>query len=705
VATSSSTLVSLSSSEEEAEEVFRLNPQQKQEREDRKVQRLVLLAKQQRSSDFEADNTEVTCQRVTKSSLRRPSQELIIPAVSVKPMLDIPVMVMGKEGPVDTDTCIPWMEAEVEGENSTSSILVSTCTPVSLKRDSASFESDETRRISNKSRMLPWSHPLTLARDLEVAFSGFERSPIPPAEAPSVKTKSFWTRKSTWAAIVAILLLVIAIVSLSMVFVGQKHTNVGNQDHNKVTTTASFSPTTSPSAAKNKLPKNSSPSHLTQQKTSRSPTFSPTVVPSRVPSFMPTISFSAWGQLGQSIEGTQDRELLGSSLALSRTGRVLVVGARNFTVGNASQVGRLQAFQWNESRWIPRGQVLLGVGPVSHFGFAVALNTEGTVLAVSEPTLGTGSLYRSGSVRIFQWNDARSVWIGIGQISGLDTFDYFGFSLALSGDGTRLVVGSPYHASNRGQVRIFDYNGTAWHLLTSLDGSSNTDWFGWDVASSEDGKLACIGSPHNKNHGGYVRCFKQSANGTSLSQVGDDIINDVVGETESSFDDFFGNSVSISTWNGGHYVAIGAPFKSVKGTKVGLAAVYQLQESQVNAVVRQYYSLVGSPIFGKAANDQLGFVVRLLNGHLLVSSPGSQGEKGQVGFYRWTGTDWQSGSTPIAAEINSSSKQDFGYALGFAQPDNQTFLMAVGAPLAAQPSSSSQQSGIGAAQVFIGVRL
>ena len=46
-------------------------------------------------------------------------------------------------------------------------------------------------------------------------------------------------------------------------------------------------------------------------------------------------------------------------------------------------------------------------------------------------------------------------------IDGEAAGDYSGISVALSSDGTRVAIGAPGNGDNAGQVRIYDWNGTA----------------------------------------------------------------------------------------------------------------------------------------------------------------------------------------------------------------------------------------------------
>ena len=69
--------------------------------------------------------------------------------------------------------------------------------------------------------------------------------------------------------------------------------------------------------------------------------------------------------------------------------------------------------------------------------------------------------------------DGYQAWTQLGSdLDGEATSDQQGSSISLSSDGTTLAVGAYMHDSNKGTVRIYTYNGTAWSQLGSdLDGT------------------------------------------------------------------------------------------------------------------------------------------------------------------------------------------------------------------------------------------
>lgn len=75
-------------------------------------------------------------------------------------------------------------------------------------------------------------------------------------------------------------------------------------------------------------------------------------------------------------------------------------------------------------------------------------------------------------------------------VNGRAAGDYYGFSVALSDDGTVVVIGAPFNddtGSDSGPVRVFKLNGDEWlQLGMDISGERANDRFGSSVALSAD---------------------------------------------------------------------------------------------------------------------------------------------------------------------------------------------------------------------------
>ena len=91
----------------------------------------------------------------------------------------------------------------------------------------------------------------------------------------------------------------------------------------------------------------------------------------------------------------------------------------------------------------------------------------------------------------FQWQDLSTIDIG-------SNGDQVGCDVALSGDGQTMAVGAPWAdvaaGDNRGITRLFGKNGTEWIDFQQIDGPTGNNYFGWSVALSDDGSTLVIGA-------------------------------------------------------------------------------------------------------------------------------------------------------------------------------------------------------------------
>jgi hypothetical protein len=100
-------------------------------------------------------------------------------------------------------------------------------------------------------------------------------------------------------------------------------------------------------------------------------------------------------------------------------------------------------------------------------------------------------------------------------IIGEAAADNLGYSVSLSSDGKKLIVGAPYNdgnGSDSGHARVFQWNGENWiQQNTDIDGEAAGDNCGSSVVISGDGTRVAIGAPKNDGgavNGGHVRVFK-----------------------------------------------------------------------------------------------------------------------------------------------------------------------------------------------------
>lgn len=221
-----------------------------------------------------------------------------------------------------------------------------------------------------------------------------------------------------------------------------------------------------------------------------------------------------WVQKGSSLNGDAANDAFGQSVDISYDGNTIVIGAP-LNLGGLTNGGQMKVFEWSGSAWTQKGSDLYGESSADRFGYSVSMDSTGTNIAVGA-FWNSGNGSKSGHARVFTWSG--SAWTQKGtDIDGEAYDDNSGNAIALNGDGTRIAVGAKGNdgifGTNAvtGQVRVHSWNGSSWNQVGSdIDGESGSDYFGQAVAISADGDIVAGAAHWNSNNGtssGDVRVF------------------------------------------------------------------------------------------------------------------------------------------------------------------------------------------------------
>jgi hypothetical protein len=252
--------------------------------------------------------------------------------------------------------------------------------------------------------------------------------------------------------------------------------------------------------------------------------------------------------------------------------------------------------------------------------------------------------------------------------------DQFGYSVALSGDGTTAIVGAASNDSgsiDHGAVYVFVRNASNWlqqGKLLSTD-FSNYDYFGWSVSISTDGNTAVIGangndSPGVTDHGaGYV--FVRS--GSNWTQQAKLLAND-----GNAFE-HLGTSASIS--GDGNTVLLGAHLESDTGTNSN-GAVYVYTRS--GTTWTQQAKLLAND---KATDDNFGFKTSissdgntaLIGAH--YEDSGGVTANGAAYVFERTGSNWTQQAKLLATDFDTGDV--FGYSVALSSSGNIGLIGAI----------------------------
>ena len=132
---------------------------------------------------------------------------------------------------------------------------------------------------------------------------------------------------------------------------------------------------------------------------------------------------------------------------------------------------------------------------ISGFGDAVALSADGTTMIVGAPFYndGTGSL---GAAIVYRKSTGSSDWEQLGgMIVGSMASDRLGYSVAVSADGSRIAVSLPgvdNPVIEVGKVRVYELTSGDWVQMGSDIETSGGLEFGYDIAMNQNGDVVAI---------------------------------------------------------------------------------------------------------------------------------------------------------------------------------------------------------------------
>ena len=242
------------------------------------------------------------------------------------------------------------------------------------------------------------------------------------------------------------------------------------------------------------------PSTRPSSSPSESPSLWPTTSPSALPTGRPTVSnipsmaptewwYEVRGRLtgGPKVAGIGE---YGQSVSVSRDGNTLAVANLAYD--------KVEMYDNVDNQWLLRGQPIPappGTDPaikVQLVAVVVSISSDGNTVAVG------GSVYddNKGIVRVFQWDG--SAWIQMGQtLLGYSTAwrARFGQSIELSGTSLDLAVGSGI-----GKTTVYHFNGTSSSWIQK--GSNHTEhisrglaWNSDTVSITDGGDYYAVGAP------------------------------------------------------------------------------------------------------------------------------------------------------------------------------------------------------------------
>jgi trimeric autotransporter adhesin len=263
-----------------------------------------------------------------------------------------------------------------------------------------------------------------------------------------------------------------------------------------------------------------------------------------------------------------DGDYFGFSVATSSDGTRVIVGAFNTQIGASQAQG--EAYVYSGTNYGTEKKLAASDGAErDEFGYAVAISGDGTRVIVGAIAAAVGGNPEQGAVYVYSganYATEKRLTASDGLIG-----DSFGTSVAMSSDGTRVIVGANLKivGMNDSQGAAYVYSGVNYATekkLLASDGAAN-DYFGSSVAMSGDGTKVIVGAflkqvgANTQQGEGYVYSGANYATEQRLTA------------SDGAANDNFGFSVTMS--GDGTRVAVGAPYKQVGASaSQGSAYVY-----------------------------------------------------------------------------------------------------------------------------------
>ena len=367
----------------------------------------------------------------------------------------------------------------------------------------------------------------------------------------------------------------------------------------------------------------------------------------------------------------------GTSIAFSTDGSTMAIGASeessNATGVDGNQAdsslpgaGAVYVFARTGTTWAQQAYIKAGVASVGGFGTAIALSSDGSTLLVSAPNEappgGQGAAY---------------VYVRAGTTWALQTRlasptptngDLFGQSVALSADGNTAAIGAYGESSYAGGVHLFTRSGTTWTHEAAIDSTTlqtatpvANDNFGWSVALSSDGAHLAVGAIGRGGSGAVYLFTNGTVDGMPLANA-----NGFTGDN-------FGWQVALS--GDGTVVAVGSPMESDDVQAHASGTVHVFRNGSEDRVHNS----------DAKAGDNFGTSVSLsMDGATLLVGAPSQATGAGAGYLFSHGSSWA--QTALLKASNPEADDNAGTSVAVA---GDAMTMTIGAP-----GESSASSGV-----------
>jgi hypothetical protein len=304
-------------------------------------------------------------------------------------------------------------------------------------------------------------------------------------------------------------------------------------------------------------------------------------------------------------------------------------------------------------------------------GGSVAVSSDGALALVGANSRGDVTI--AGRVKVYTSTGPGAAWTALPDIRPDDggvISDRFGYSLALSSDGSTAVIAAVLSASpipdGPGMVYVFSRTATGWtqeQLIAAPSGMGSS--FGEAIDISSDGRNFVVGAPCAEGSicNGAAYFFSKPIGATSWA------LNTTT-TCAAATGGLCGAAVAIS--GDGTVAAVGQPYyKTVSGSTTTVRPYVHTFQRAGTATTWSYQAALASPD-GDNALTSFGYGDSLAlteSGSILVASASGltvvNGTyvAGGVYTYRFTGTSWGTPSLVVRSASSGSPLRKLGYSV------------------------------------------
>jgi hypothetical protein len=357
----------------------------------------------------------------------------------------------------------------------------------------------------------------------------------------------------------------------------------------------------------------------------------------------------------------------GREVAISKNSSYVVVGATEWDSPSVTNKGAVYAFVHNGSSWVEEQTITSSATVDESFGSGVAVSEDGSYIAVSAYNWNVNL----GAIYVFNHNG--SSWVEQQRLTASDgeSFGLLGIrGVSISDDGSKIATSSYFNNNGEGSVYVFSRTNSSWSEEAILVGSDITpgDFFGWSVAISGNGSYV-VGCSSNWDGPGPIpnqgAAYVFSYNGSSWSE------QQILTTSDAGSDDQIGESVSISS--DGSYIMIGTPKWDGENDDRNSTGASYIFQNNGSSWVEQELKLVGS-LVSLNSGDSFGEDVAISSDGVIAVSgvPNANSGAGRVSISYRIG-EGNFAWIPNQASLNESSTSDFGRSVSVS--DNGTIVV------------------------------